>query len=146
MSAYLMDPDKIQALAYYARELCQYGEFYGLEQTSNAAAIACVLARENIRSVRARYDGGAAYSDTDDCQYFNGWSYRDYIEACAYSTARAPSDTDIVQLVREYNYQACETEDYPQSLAYCVLCRIMWNIAESAHNRESARGWSGAVS
>ena len=146
MSAYLMDPDKIHALAHYARDLCQYGEFYGNTQTASATGIAQVLARENIRSVRARYDNGATYKDSDDCQYFDGWSYGDYVRECVYNSARAPSNTDIVQLVREYDYQSCETEDYRQSLAYCVLCRIMWDIAENAHQRESARGWSGEVS
>lgn len=145
MSAYLTDPDKIHALAYYARELCQHGEFYGNPQTSDAAAIACVLARENIRSVRARYDGAAPYLDSDDCQYFSGWSYGDYISECANSDARAPSPADLVDIVKEYTYQSCESDDYYQSLAYCVLCRIMWDIADKANSRESY-GWGGVAS
>ena len=147
MSAYLTDPDKIHALAYYAdqHECCKYGEFYGLEQTASATGIAQVLARENIRSVRARYDSAAPYSDSDDCQYFDGWSYGDYINECAYNSARAVSPTDIVELVKEYRYQSCETDDFTRSLAYCVLCAIMWHIAEQAHNREQY-GWHGAIS
>ena len=137
MSAYLTDMEKIATLASYAKPACEYGATYGNILTSSAERIAEVLALENIRSIRARYHRAERpYKLDDDCEYFEGMTYGDYIEQCkdiVNENATEFVDAEIMAILREYDYQSCETDDYHESLAYTILCQVVWKLARNAH-------------
>ena len=138
MSAYLVDPEKIAYLAGYAVELCQYGPTHGNLLTSNAERIAEVLALANIKSVEARYGKGREWDYNSPSEFFD-CTYGEYVNDCeGLAGDELPGlfgDADIISIVREYDYQACEFDGYHESLAYTILCQIMWKIASNAHPR-----------
>jgi hypothetical protein len=104
MSAYLCDQDTINAIATYAAT-------HGLVE--DAALFADLLTLQNVASMHARYAGRDwLKSEVDDV-------------AAAYSYERVLTDArTVAEYAREYDYQACETEDYQATLCHRLVQRV----------------------
>ena len=107
MSAYLVDPESIQALVQWVEQHALLPE--GLNRATTARAIG----RANIESVEYRYpdtrEGGAAKA-------FWTMSNKNYLKLVAEPFAGdAIPDHHAAQLCRTIDYQSCERPDWPQS-------------------------------
>ena len=142
MSAYIVDHDHIDALLSYA---IKQNVSYTVPVTKsrveiterNATEIGRILLDENERSVRYRYPG----SDADDLPGTIGQ------DSASYKFKRWPvghplAALTIMKACDGFDYQACETDDYSETLA----CRIVNTIRSYAITRlpeySNAPGWS----
>ena len=133
MSAYICSPNHFAALAAFANSPADSSIIYDFRddpELSPVAKCAVELAKENIRSVQARY------SDSDDlpgpCMT---------TEEILAETARLAdhyicngptlSTVDILAMCSGYDYQSCETGDYESTKA---KQQINW-IVSKAHRR-----------
>lgn len=105
MSAYLCDESTINALATYAA---------AHKLTPDPKLFAELLTLQNVRSMMARYPG------------------RPWLESDVLAPARAyrfepveESAARIAELAAEYDYQACETEDYDATLCKQLVDRVL---------------------
>lgn len=107
MSAYLVDPEDIQALVQYAEQHNLLPE--GLNRATTARAIG----RANLESVEYRYpdtrEAGAA-------RHFWTMSNQNYLKVVAEPfTGDALSHAQAARLCGTVEYQSCERPDWPQS-------------------------------
>lgn len=107
MSAYLVNPEDIQALVHYAVQHDLLPE--GLNRATTARAIG----RANIESVEYRYpdtrEGGAA-------RHFLTMSNQKYLKMVAEPfTGDTLSHAQAARLCGTVEYQSCERPDWPQS-------------------------------
>lgn len=107
MSAYVVDPESIQALVQYAEQHSLLPE--GLNRATTARAIG----RANLESVEYRYpdtrEAGAA-------QHFWTTSNQKYLQQVAEPfTGEAISHVQAARLCGEIDYQSCERPDWSQS-------------------------------
>lgn len=123
MSAYILNPEHLGILGAYAALHRVVISPWSHDQSVKAAQqVAIGLARENIRSVATRYPG-----DVDGQRPGPGLKDADIVEAAAiyagYFLAHPQpiTPTQILKLVDSLDYQSCETDDWPQTLAFRQL-------------------------
>lgn len=108
MSAYICNPEHFAALASFAvqHRSCVWTKE---DPRDSARTIAEELAKENIRSVNARYNEG------DNCEEIVKKA-GDYAEKFFF---RAPKLTamDVLKMCSCYEYQSCETDDWKDTMA-----------------------------
>lgn len=127
MSAYICDPEHFGILAAYAAQnRCAIREWDRHTHSDNeileAQRVASGLALENIRSVAARYPHDQDGERPGPCL-----KDADIVEAAAiyagYFLAHPQSITpvQILRLIDCLDYQSCETDNWPQTLAFRQL-------------------------
>ncbi len=118
MSAFLVTPEHIQAIvAYSLHEARDY------TPPMPGDRMAAILAKENINSVRYRYQERL----TDRTEQEDA----DYIQACARpwlegTSGKVPvrETIEVLKLMDSLDYQSCEHPDWETSDAYRLLNRI----------------------
>lgn len=139
MSAYIVDHDHIDALLSYG---IQHQVRYSVAESCveinlhNATEIGRILLDENERSVRHRYPG----SDVDDLPGTIGQN------AASYKFRRWPAllqleALTILKACDGFDYQACETENYEQSLAATIVRAIRGFAIRRLPGYSDAPGW-----
>jgi hypothetical protein len=141
MSAYIVDHDHIDALLSYGIE--QNVRYVVRESSSiveinstNATEIGRILLDENERSVRHRYPD----TDVDELPGTIGQN------AANYKFRRWPQRSALVALTilkacDGFDYQACETDDYRQSIAYSVIDAIRGYAIRRLPGYSDTPGW-----
>ena len=142
MSAYIVDHDHIDALLDYA---IQQQVRYVVRETNsiveidakNATEIGRILLTENERSVRARYPAcdvkelpGTIGEDAANYK-FKRWPLRSPLQALT-----------ILKACDGFDYQACETDDYEQSLAANIIRAIRGFAIRRLPGYSDSPGWS----
>jgi len=141
MSCYLMNEEEIGAIAAANFVLGIYnskGRFYSAATTeliefANAEEAAIALAVQNIASCQARYPnhgeiaGGFLKSAEEEKAYLAG---------CVKAAKKAYhwKPMKLYGLVKTYEYQACETENWYETNAYW-FCNAVANQAAGAEQR-----------
>jgi hypothetical protein len=139
LSAYIVDHDHIDALLSYG---IQHQVRYVAPESgscveidlNNATEIGRILLDENERSVRHRYPG----SHVDDLPGTIGQN-----SAC-YKFRRWPAPGDAMAMLKAcdgYDYQACETDDYEQSLAATIIRAIRGFAIRRLPGFSESPGW-----
>ncbi len=123
MSAYIVNPEHLGILgAYAALQRVVITQWSDDQSVKSAQQVAIGLARENIRSVAARYPG-----DLDGQRPGPGLKDAEIEEAAAiyaghfFTHPQRVTPTQILKLVDGLDYQSCETDDWPQTLAFRQL-------------------------
>ena len=123
MSAYIVNPEHLGILGAYAALHRVVISPWSHDQSVQAAQrVAIGLARENIRSVTTRYP-----DDPDGQRPGPGLKDAEIQEAAAiyagYFFTHPPHITpiQILRLIECLDYQSCETDDWPQTLAFRQL-------------------------
>ena len=128
MSAFMVSHTHISALLNFAiRHRVNYSLPGGSRveiSVPNATRIGRDLLAENNRSIHARYGD-------DESAHVNSYAYS------ANPKFEKLDAADIIQACDCFDYQACETDDYKESLAYLIVDRI-----RSAAVRELTQGCS----
>jgi hypothetical protein len=136
MSAYVVNPEHVGALAAYTLNQCHPNialSLQGKNKNESARNIARCLMQQNIRSVAVRYpcilDGNRpGVEGLNDAELLNG------AVSCAATYLILPpklSALDIINMANCYDYQACETDDYESTVAHKQLQKI---IDSAIHN------------
>lgn len=139
MSAYIVDHDHIDALLSYS---IQQQVRYTVPETNacveitlnNATEIGRILLDENERSVRHRYPG----SDVDDLPGSIGQ------DAAKYKFKRWPACGDAMAILKAcegFDYQACETDNFEQSLAAVITRSIRSYAIRRLPGYDNSPGW-----
>lgn len=138
MSAFLVGYDHIDALLTFASDSSRPASYRypGGERmeitTANATGIGRVLLAENERSLAARYSVEEVAAG-DFGPLASGYKFKRW--------AKPQSPVAILKGCDCFDYQACETDDYEETLA----CRIIDAIRQRAISRlpgyEDAEGW-----
>ena len=89
----------------------------------NAKLLGEILARENRRSVNARY------SENEPCDY--QWQY----------VRREHTLAEIAGALDCLEYQSCECEDYRQSQAYSIICLMRKHLLRQVMELEGVESW-----
>ena len=132
MSAYLVDSQTIGLLAQYAvKNGClKYRNLYdkNLTRDKTVEALCCA----NLLSLSARYP------DTDPARDFAGKSKEEYIADCKAAARKvwSVSPADIIKACGRFDYQACEYDGWPKSIAYKVINAIENNAAQKLPTRK----------
>lgn len=145
MSAYICNPEHIGILAAYAaRNECiirEWDQNRGAGSTNkNAKAVASGLALENIRSVATRYP-----EDQDGSRPGPGLKDADIVKAAGIYAdyfVRHPqfiTPVQILRLIDCLDYQSCETDDWPQTLAYRQLDWLRSSAIRKLQGYDDAR-------
>ena len=127
MSAYICNPEHIGILAAYAAvNDCAIYEWRKRDSILTAQNVAKGLALENIRSVAHRYpndkDGqrpGPNLKDADiveACQIYAG-HFAKLLGGVVVMAEDVLEPIQVIKLVRSLDYQSCETDDWPMTLA-----------------------------
>ena len=127
MSAYIVNPEHIGVLAAYAAvNNCAVYEWRKNTNILTAQNVAKGLALENIRSVAHRYpddkDGqrpGPNLKDADiveACQIYAG-HFAKRLGGVIVMAEDVLEPIQVIKLVRSLDYQSCETDDWPMTLA-----------------------------
>lgn len=118
MSAYLCNPNKIGTLAQaIAAHTTEFG---------TSTVIAQTLAAENLRSVGCRY-GLDAKATAKAFMSTTAIKYTRECRAAALDPMYAPanfSQDALLDIEREYHYQSCECDDWPDTQAAKMLKAI----------------------
>jgi hypothetical protein len=141
VSAYIVDHDHIDALLSFAIE---HQIRYVVPETkscveielANATEVGRILLTENERSVRCRYPDC-------DVKELPGTMGED---AATYKFRRWParhplSAMTILKACSGFDYQACETEDYEQSLAAVIVRKIRDYAINRLPGYSESPGW-----
>jgi hypothetical protein len=144
MSCYLMNEEEIGAIAkanFKGGVYNSKGRFYNaatkeLVQYESAEEAAIALAVQNIASCQARYPnhgeiaGGFLESAEEEKAYLAG---------CAFAASKAKNaymkPMKLYGLVKTYEYQACETENWYETNAYW-FCNAVAHQAAGAEQRK----------
>ena len=151
MSAYICSPSHIGVLAAYAAvNDCAIYEWRMSNNILTAQNVAKGLALENIRSVAHRYpndeDGhrpGPCLKDADiveACQIYAG-HFAKRLGGVIVMAEDVLEPIQIIKLVRSLDYQSCETDDWPLTLAARQLEWIMGEAISRLDGYEDA-DWS----
>lgn len=135
MSAYIVDEDHINIIvSYMTSPVTGEGMWTELEAgynyltPDNAAEIAKVLYKENVRSVNNRYN-----DNTPDDYEFN------YIPG----TSSQYRPTQISGAIDCLEYQSCETDDYHETRAYKLLGQMRKHLLKKiAAEAGDENAWS----
>jgi hypothetical protein len=119
MSAYLVDPEMIGQIAHIILDHVK------LNPDLDREFVIGVLAVQNIRSLKARYeDNRGLTADGVVNQWMSGietfGEYLDMARNVVYSEAPA-SIIDRVATLDSYAYQSCETEDWEGTLSHLLI-------------------------
>lgn len=143
MSAYIVDHDHIDALLSYAiqhqvRYVTPTPNRACIEiDLKNATEIGRILLDENERSVRHRYPGCDAgelpgtIGQNSALYKFRRWP----------ALVQLPAMT-ILKACDGFDYQACETDDYDQTLAATIIRAIRKWATSRLPGYSDAPGWS----
>ena len=151
MSAYICNPEHIGILAAYAAvNDCAIYEWRMSNNILTAQNVAKGLALENIRSVAHRYpslgDGqrpGPGLKDADiieACQIYAGY-FAKRLGGVIVMAEDVIEPVQVLKLVRSLDYQSCETDDWPMTLAARQLEWIMGEAISCLDGYEDA-DWS----
>ena len=151
MSAYICNPEHIGILAAYAATNdCAIYEWRMSNNILTAQNVAKGLALENIRSVAHRYpndkDGqrpGPCLKDADiveACQVYAG-HFAKRMGGVIVMAGDVLEPVQVLKLVRSLDYQSCETDDWPMTLAHRQLQWIMGAAINALPGYEDA-DWS----
>lgn len=151
MSAYIVNPEHIGILAAYAAvNDCAIYEWRMSDNILTAQNVAKGLALENIRSVAHRYpddkDGhrpGPCLKDADiveACQIYAG-HFAKRMGGVIVMAEDVLEPIQVIKLVRSLDYQSCETDDWPMTLAARQLDWIMGEAISRLPGYEDA-DWS----
>lgn len=151
MSAYICAPSHIGILAAYAAvNDCAIYEWRMSNNVLTAQNVAKGLALENIRSVAHRYpndnDGqrpGPCLKDADiveACQIYAG-HFAKRMDGVIVMAEDVLEPVQVLKLVRSLDYQSCETDDWPMTLAARQLQWIMGEVISHLDGYEDA-DWS----
>ena len=146
MSCYLMNEEEIGAIAganFRAGIYNSKGRFYNaatkeLIEYASAEEAAIALAVQNIASCQARYPshgeiaGGFLKSAEEEKAYLAGCVKA--AEKAAYYNTAYMKPMKLYGLVKTYEYQACETENWYETNAYW-FCNAVANQAAGAEQR-----------
>lgn len=127
MSAFICDEYHISALAVYATRARQPNYLYHNGECiylDNDQQIAQVLYDQNLRSVNARYN-----EQTDAAFTFD--------RMAAYLIDRH-TPVEMIKAAHCYDYQACETEDYRDTLAHAIIKYIISKAIRALPGYEKA--------
>jgi hypothetical protein len=145
MSAFIVSHDHIDALLTFAMLRDTYGPVsYYVKETQrrvditqdNATEVGRILLTENERSVYHRYSdcgpGNAPGTLGEDAASyeFKPWPYN-----------RPLAPVAILKGCSCFDYQACETGDYEQSLAHTIISAIRHRAINRLPGYENADGW-----
>jgi hypothetical protein len=122
MSAYICSDRQFQTIAEYA------AEYMG----ADAATVADVLKRENVRSVNTRYNEKTRSSKV-------AFKAGNSLLGSGFNNA------DIVALCNCVNYQSCENNDYQQTIAASLLNMIKLHAnraSQLANEKTQSTLWS----
>jgi hypothetical protein len=133
MSAYIVENDHIDALLSYA---IKHNVRYSPEPSApsveitafNATEIGRILLDENERSVRHRYPG-----DEDSTADSASYNFRRF--------APLPEAMIILKACDGFDYQACETDNYEQSVAAIIVNAIRGSAIPRLPGYSDAPGW-----
>ena len=137
MSAFVVGYDHIDALLTYALAERQNPVSYGLPTTGNrieiteenATKVGRILLAENERSVRFRYPNDPDEGDG-------------YVKDYTFSNFEKPlTPVAVLNGCDCFDYQACETDDYKQSVAYQIIDAIRHRAIRNLPGMENAPGW-----
>lgn len=122
MSAYLCSDEHIRQLAAYlatdSQDLLRHYSYNGVgsyggngfvQQTEFADAVAAILLAENYRSLSARY------GDEEEPHKLEP------ITLGEIERMRTVTPGKMVNPIRCYHYQACESDDYERTMAYKIV-------------------------
>lgn len=151
MSAYIVNPEHIGVLAAYAAvNDCAIYEWRMSSHILTAQNVAKGLALENIRSVAHRYpkdkDGerpGPCLKDADiveACQIYAG-HFAKRLGGVVIMVEDVLEPVQVIKLVRSLDYQSCETDDWPMTLAHRQLQWIMEGAISALPGYDEA-SWS----
>ena len=151
MSAYIENPSHIGILAAYAAiNDCAIYEWRMSTNILTAQNVAKGLALENIRSVAHRYpndeDGqrpGPCLKDADiveACQIYAG-HFAKRLGGVIVMAEDVLEPIQVIKLVRSLDYQSCETDDWPMTLAHRQLQWITGTAISRLDGYEDA-DWS----
>ena len=141
MSCYLISEETIGDIAaanFKRGDLCTNGRFYNaatkeLVQYESAWEAAYDLALQNIASCEARYPGKIAGGFLKNAE-----EQQAYLAGCAFAASKAKNaymkPMKLYGLVKTYEYQACETENWYETNAYW-FCNAVANQAAGAEQR-----------
>jgi len=140
VSAYIVDHDHIDALLSYAiqHEVRYVANGACIEiGKANATEIGRILLDENERSVRHRYPG----CDADELPGTIGQNSAIYKFRRWPALVPLPAMT-ILKACGGFDYQACETDDYEQSLAAIIIRAIRSYAISRLPGYSDSPGWS----
>lgn len=147
MSAFVVSHDHIDALLSFASKRDTYGtvSYYVKETgrrvditTENATEVGRILLTENERSIYARYtdcrpgdDNKPGTIGEDEANYaFRPWPFNAPLSAVS-----------ILKACSCFDYQACETDDYEDSLAATIIEAIRGRAINRLPGYDDAPGW-----
>ena len=137
MSAFLCNPAHIGAVA---RNTKKNPNFQG-----DVVAVAEVLARENIKAIERRYPDIVASHDGAARSFFPDIVGNEaYVAECkveAQSDTPLYSDAEVGKLVSSYEYQACESDNYEQSLAKSYISAIKLALSHYSKKEYDDAAW-----
>ena len=120
MSAWLCSPDHIGEICRRSGQVSGYNPITKKRYDMNASALAGLLAYQNLLSLQARYPDtweeflspyeGAGTTEKE----------RNFIWQCQQQAKGLPrkNNQDCVGLLRSYQYQACETDNWVETDSY----------------------------
>ena len=141
MSCYLMSEEEIGAIAkanFKPGIWSSKGSFYNgaakeLVQYESAEDAAIALALQNIASCEARYPGKIAGGFLKSAE-----EKKAYLAGCAFAASKAINaymkPMKLYGLVKTYEYQACETDDWFETNAFW-FCNKVAHQAAGAEQR-----------
>ena len=123
MSAYLVKPEHIRQLVYWAKQPCRHLNRYNIYTKrvlpETTFKMAQCLAMANIFSVKARY-GDKDYNDDVCMEYLTDVTL--YLDK--YKLDHKLTAADIYNMCRCLSYQCCEVDDWLQTDAYWLISHI----------------------
>lgn len=127
MSAFILNDYHLGAMVQFAVlhrvNVYHKGTWYYIQNHGTPDLLLTVLHRQNVRSVDSRYN---EKNDVDDLKFKPiAWSF---------------SAVQIIKACNCYDYQACETEDYHDTLAFAVSDAIRAAAGRKLPGYEDA-GW-----
>lgn len=135
MSAYVCNPTHIALLAI---KTAAWTKTWG-----DAKKVASILAKENLRSVEARYN-----DVPEAAQDFLGIGNQEYIDECVKLTSDPNIEFHpltfprIFGMARCTGYQSCETDDYETTEAAAILRYLQLSAAHKSFEQSKLEcGW-----
>jgi len=137
MSAYIVDHDHIDALLSYAIEhRARYTALQSCVEITalNATEIGRILLDENERSVRCRYADCSPDELPGSGQESASYNFRPWSKPLQALT--------ILKACEGFDYQACEADNYDQSIASNIIDAIRKIAIYRLPGFSDAPGWS----
>lgn len=128
MSAYIMTDDSINNIVnFFANAVRPQDQAYvpmngryDYINKNTAEEVARILYAQNVRSVDTRYN------EENEAKFTYKPSYQRI------------SNKELVQEMDSLEYQSCETDDYYQTEAYLIICRMRKQLLQEIYAEEEA--------